>query len=93
MIPDEIVIKYCHASRSDYADDEEFYQSFLVATDHIPNKIIESLVLTLHEATALNFITNFIAWFRNVYSEYADIISYREIARTEYAKIVEENAE
>ena len=81
MIPDEVVIKYCNASRSEYASDEEFYQSFLAATDHIPNKIIESLVLTLHESTALNMISNFISWLKNVYGEYADIISYREEAR------------
>ena len=93
MIPDEIIFKYCNAHRTDYIEDEEFYQSFLAATDHIPNKIIESLVLTLHEATALNFITNFISWFRNIYSEYADIISYRETARQELAEIQEANSE
>ena len=93
MIPNEIIIKYCGAGREEYLNDEDFYYSFLCATDHIPNKIIESLVLTLHEATALNFITNFISWFRNIYNEYADIISYREIARQELAAIQEANLE
>ena len=68
-----------------------FYQSFLSATDHIPNKIVESLVLTLHNANALNFVSSFISWVVNTYSEYADIINYRETARQELAKIQEEN--
>ena len=92
MIPDEICLKYLGATQADYGDDlENFYQCFLHETDHIPNKITESLVLTLHEATALNFIANFITWLRTSYSEYADIISYREIARQELARIQEEN--
>lgn len=92
MIPNEIVIKYCGAGREEYLSDEDFYYSFLCATDHIPNKIIESLILTLHESTALNMAVNFISWLKSAYSEYADIISYREYARNELAKI-QENAE
>lgn len=92
MIPDEICLKYLGAVQADYGDDmENFYDCFLRGTDHIPNKIIESLVLTLHESTALNFIANYIGWLTSSYKEYAGIISYREVARTELAKIREEN--
>jgi hypothetical protein len=92
MIPDELCLKYLGATQSDYGDDlENFYQCFLHETDHIPNKLIESLVITLHESSALNIAVNFISWLKNVYSEYADIISYREYARQELAKIQEDN--
>ena len=92
MIPDEICLKYLGAVQADYGDDmENFYDCFLRGTDHIPNKIIESLVLTLHEAQPLTLVASFISWLKNSYGEYANIISYRETARTELAKIREEN--
>ena len=38
----------------------DMYYHYLESTDHIPNKIIESLIENLTDATALNFITVFI---------------------------------
>lgn len=89
-IPIEILIKYQMAfdgetveeSRAHYDNDRHFYETFLIQTDHIPNKIIESLIETMNEATALNFIVKFIEWVLETYKNYHEIISYRTYART-----------
>lgn len=49
QIPIELLIKYQMAfegetfedSMSHYEDEKHFYETFLIQTDHIPNKIIE----------------------------------------------------
>ena len=65
----------------------EFYRSFLVLTDHIPNKIIESLVENLADATALNFISVFIQSIKDVKVKYNDILLYRKFAREEINRL------
>ena len=66
MIPINLLIKYQMAFEGETTEEvkerygDEFYSVFLTQTDHIPNKIIESLVENLADATALNFITVFI---------------------------------
>ena len=89
MIPDEICLKYLNMIQSNYVDQEDFYQCFLKATDIVPNKIIESLILTMHEATALNFVSKFISWLTSSYNEYIEVINYRNVARQELIKIRE----
>ena len=45
MIPKEVYKKYHLADISEYESEIIFYQTFLIQTDHIPNKIIETQVL------------------------------------------------
>ena len=87
MIPKEICEKYKVADIEYYDSDFEFYYAFLSATDHIPNKIIESLVENLATATALNFISVFIQFIKDVKVNYNDILLYRKFAREEINRL------
>ena len=87
MIPREICEKYNVADVSEYATESEFYIAFLSATDHIPNKIIESLVANLATATTLNFINVFIQSIKDVKVKYNDILLYRKFAREEINRL------
>ena len=87
MIPKEICEKYKVADVSEYATESEFYMAFLSVTDHIPNKIIESLIENLADATALNFITVFIKFLADVRIHYSDILKLRKQAREEINRL------
>ena len=87
MIPKEIYEKYHLADIADYESEYMFYYTFLVQTDHIPNKIIESLVENLATATALNFISVFIQFIKDVKVNYNDILLYRKFAREEINRL------
>ena len=87
MIPKEICEKYNIADVSEYATESEFYIAFLSATDHIPNKIIESLIENLADATALNFITVFIQFIVDVRVRYSDVLKLRKQARAEINRL------
>ena len=87
MIPKEICEKYNVADVSEYATESEFYIAFLSATNHIPNKIIESLVEKLTDATTLNFISVFIQFIKDAKVNYSDILSYRKFARAEINRL------
>ena len=65
----------------------ELYQMFLKATDHIPNKIIESLVENLASATLTTFISVFLDFIKQVRVDYKDVLQYRKIAREEINKL------
>lgn len=52
-------------------------QSLLSDTDHVANKIVESLVETMQEATAVNFIAKFLGWLASCAAEYGDTIRRR----------------
>ena len=65
----------------------EFYESILNQTDHIPNKIIESLIENLADATALNFITVFIKFLADVRIRYSEILKLRKQAREEINRL------
>lgn len=93
MIPKEICEKYKVADIEYYDSDFEFYYAFLSATDHIPNKIIESLVENLATATALNFISVFIQFIKDVKVNYNDILLYRKFAREEINRLEGETTE
>lgn len=45
MIPKEVYEKYHLADITEYESEYVFYYTFLIQTDHIPNKIIESQLL------------------------------------------------
>ena len=73
-------------------EEVEFYRSFLALTDHIPNKIIESLVENLADATALNFIKVFIQSLADVRIHYSEILKLRKQAREEINRLEGETA-
>ena len=68
-------------------DEIEFYRSFLALTDHIPNKIIESLIENLADATTLNFIKVFIQSLADVRVRYSEILKLRKQARAEINRL------
>lgn len=87
MIPREICEKYKVADIEYYDSDIDFYYAFLSATDHIPNKIVESLIENLADATALNFITVFIQFLADVRVHYSDVLKLRKQAREEINRL------
>ena len=93
MIPKEIGEKYKVADIEYYDSDFEFYYAFLSATDHIPNKIIESLIENLADATALNFITVFIKFIADARIHYNDVLKLRKQAREEIKRLEGETTE
>ena len=93
MIPKELYEKYNVADVSEYATESEFYIAFLSAPDHIPNKIIESLIENLADATALNFITVFIKFLADVRIHYNDVLKLRKQARAEINRLEGETTE
>ena len=65
----------------------DMYYHYLESTDHIPNKIIESLIENLADATALNFITVFIKFLADVRIHYNDVLKLRKQAREEINRL------
>ena len=65
----------------------DMYYHYLESTDHIPNKIIESLIENLTDATALNFITVFIKFLADVRVHYSDVLKLRKQAREEINRL------
>ena len=65
----------------------DMYYHYLESTDHIPNKIIESLIENLTDATALNFITVFIKFLADVRIHYSEILKLRKQAREEINRL------
>lgn len=70
-----------------YDSELDMYYSYLNKTDHIPNKIIESLIENLADATALNFITVFIQFIVDVRVRYSEILKLRKQAREEINRL------
>ena len=87
MIPKEIYEKYHLADISEYETESEFYETFLIQTDFISNKIIESLIENLANATALNFIGVFIQFIADVRIHYSDVLKLRKQAREEINRL------
>ena len=71
----------------------DMYYHYLESTDHIPNKIIESLVENLADATALNFITVFIKFIADARIHYNDVLKLRKQAREEIKRLEGETTE
>ena len=65
----------------------DMYYHYLESTDHIPNKIIESLVENLADATAVNSITVFIKFLADVRVHYNDVLKLRKQAREEINRL------
>ena len=67
--------------------DESVWRIFLMVTDHIPNKIIESLIENLADVTSLNFIKAFIQSLADVRVRYSEILKLRKQAREEINRL------
>ena len=59
----------------------DVWRMFLDRTDHIPSKIVETLVENLADATALNFVGVFIQFIADVRINYSDVLKLRKQAR------------
>ena len=64
-----------------------FYQTFLIQTDHIPNKIIESLVEDLADVNLLNFLEIFTKFLSAIKEEYKEVLQCRKFAREEVNRL------
>lgn len=49
----------------------------LVETDYNSNKLIESLVLTMSEASAVNFIAKFVSWLSGAVNDFGEVVRNR----------------
>lgn len=56
-------------------------KSFLEEGDYNDNKMIESLVVTMNEATADNFVNMFMAWVNTTFQQYRDKVQNRKLWR------------
>lgn len=65
-------------------------KSLLNDTDYKSNQLIEGLVQAMKDATALNFITKFIAWLADAIKEYGEIVTTRECYRTRIRELEKE---
>lgn len=66
------------------------YKTNLQETDYNLLKAFESLILTMKDATALNFIPKFIEWLLAVVKDYGTIISMRQEWRDEINRLENE---
>ena len=87
MIPKEIYKKYQLADITEYECPQDFYRTFLIQTDHIPNKIIETLIEDLASATITNFVKVFIDFIKAVRIEYKDVLECRKFAREQINRV------
>lgn len=71
----------------------ELYQMFLMKTDHIPNKIIESLVENLATASVLEMPNVIIGFFKDIKVTYNEVLTARKTAREEINRTEAELAE
>lgn len=89
MISNDLLTKYSMAPLEDYRERHGdtfeteiiFYQTFLIQTDHIPNKIVERMLEDLAEATLVSFIEAFIRFIVSVKTEYKEVLHARKFAR------------
>ena len=87
MIPKEIYKKYQLADITEYECPQEFYRTFLIQTDHIPNKIVEALIEDLAAANLVEFVSVFIKFIASVRVEYKDVLEYRKFAREQINRL------
>ena len=73
-------------NESNFAEINALHQ-LLDNSDYKSAQIIESLVLTMQDATAINFISKYVAWIKTSVSEYGDIIRQRAEWRKKLAEM------
>lgn len=97
MISNEILSKYnmkpIETYKEIFGDTLEteltFYQTFLIQTDHIPNKITEELMEELVDVTIVNFIETFIKFAVKIRTEYKEVLQARKSCRVKVNEIEE----
>ena len=68
----------------------------LAETDYNSNKLIESLVVTMSEASAVNFIAKFVAWLSGAIKDFGEVVRNRAAWRdriNELEKLLEDLAD
>lgn len=65
-------------------------KSLLVDTDYQSNKMIEGLISTMQDASAVNFISRFVAWLRTAITDFGEIIRKRAEWRLRINELEEE---
>lgn len=65
-------------------------KQLLSSTDYNANKLIESLVLAMRDATAVNFIGRFIAWLTSAFKEYGEVVVSRAAWREKINELEKE---
>lgn len=99
MVSKEIIDKYnigvtieeLKQSLGDTPDTElRFYRSVLIQTDHVPLKIYEDFIETMTSGSVN--IGSMIKFFKEVKTEYADVLEARKTARAEINRIESELA-
>lgn len=68
-------------------------RSLLSDTDYVANKIVESLVETMQDATAVNFIAKFLAWLVSCTEEYGQTIRKRAQWREQIRELEQQREE
>lgn len=59
-------------------------------SDYESTQMIESLISTMQDATALNFVTKFLSWLTTTIGKYGDIIRSRAEWRQRLKELEEE---
>lgn len=59
----------------------EYYKTFLIQTDHIPNKIFETFVEDMAAASALETIGVIVNFFKEIKTTYGEILKIRKYCR------------
>lgn len=93
MIKIELLTKYKMVSLEEYKKvfgdslktEKTFYETFLQQTDHIPSEIFESFIETMTN-DKIN-VGNMIKFFKEVKTEYAEVLEARKNARKKLAEL------
>lgn len=94
-IPTEILQKYnmvpMEQFKQDWGDSTEterqWYQTFLIQTDHIPRKIFESFIDNMATASLTETFGVIINFFKDVKVTYNEVLTARKTARDEINKL------
>lgn len=92
-IPKEILEKYNMMPFEVYKerfDEETFYKTFLIQTDHIPLKIFESFIENMASATITETFAVVLKFFKDVKVTYAEVLQARKTAREEINRLEQE---
>lgn len=88
IINQEFLDKYGFCTIEEYRErmlegetERFYYEQILMATDHIPNKIIETFVENMAAASALETIGVIVNFFKEIKTTYGEILKIRKYCR------------
>lgn len=64
-----------------------WYKTFLVQTDHIPNKIFENFIENMATASVLETIGVIVNFFKDIKVTYGEVLAIRKYCREEINKL------